>query len=405
MKNYVIVTGSCGYIGKHIAISLIAQGYNLIAVDYDVTDKSTKVLNEFKKAYNSPSDIVAIPCKLYSRSNTLKCIKQIQDMKCRIVAICHCAGRFDTIGGTFYEPLRDMFSGNIISLEHALLMAAKLRPDKFVFPNDLCSLDVENWSYYGLSKRICKNMMNNESLFNNETKFINIYFGMMIGFLPFVTKYDALDLNRELRRVQTLTEKNMPVIQTYTNKAMRDWVYPVSPFDVIGAFMYAITFDCRNDIDICIGVMNEENQLEPFNIYRLAGKILADCPVRDVVYVYRPWHEWIEKCDHDKENDQRAMEKLCYLIQQDFAKPKFKFTAFENLSEITISCVPPKLLKLPENIELSEESKAKLQDFYNRIEELLKNRTDTHGMLNLLKELYTVHPLTEKNCFCDTVHR
>ena len=95
MKNYVIVTGSCGYIGKHIAISLIAQGYNLIAVDYDVTDKSTKVLNEFKKAYNSPSDIVAIPCKLYSRSNTLKCIKQIQDMKCRIVAICHCAGHFD----------------------------------------------------------------------------------------------------------------------------------------------------------------------------------------------------------------------------------------------------------------------------------------------------------------------
>ena len=163
--------------------------------------------------------------------------------------------------------------------------------------------------------------------------------------------------------------------------------------------MYAITFDCRNDIDICIGVMNEENQLEPFNIYRLAGKILADCPVRDVVYVYRPWHE------HNEESDQRAMEKLCYLIQQDFAKPKFKFTAFENLSEITISCVPPKLLKLPENTELPEDSKAKLQDFYSRIEDLLKYRTDTHGMLNLLKELYTVHPLTEKNCFCDTVHR
>ena len=163
--------------------------------------------------------------------------------------------------------------------------------------------------------------------------------------------------------------------------------------------MYAITFDCRNDIDICIGVMNEENQLEPFNIYRLAGKILADCPVRDVVYVYRPWHE------HDEESDQRAMEKLCYLIQQDLAKPKFKFTAFENLSEITISCVPPKLLRLPENAELSEDNKEKLQDFYNRIEDLLKNRTDSHGMLNLLKELYTAHPLTEKNCFCDTVHR
>lgn len=368
MRNYIIVTGVLGYIGLHIASAIIAQGYNLIGID--VKDNSADILNNLRKIYDSPSDTVFIKCNLESRSNTLGCLKIIRDMKCRITGICHCAGAFDKTGQQNHDELKNRFGQNIITLENTLLIASKTRPDKFVFPDALCSLDMENWSYLGVSKKLCKSRICEESLFNCDTKFVSIYIGMMYGTLPFVPVVRGRTLENEIDRVKNLTAVNVPVICGYANKAMREWVYPVSPYDVIGAFMYALTFDSRNDIDLTVGVVNEDNRLEPFNLFRFIDSMLEGYPARECLYM---------TCNG------QMLGKTSYLAKKVSGKPSFQHGVCEDQSEMYLSCVPPKMLDVPPKAVVPADMRC--LNFYADLETLLQERNSKNGMINLLKAI------------------
>ena len=352
MKNYILITGALGFLGSQVLIACIAQGFNVIATDlasgYEAENE--KDFQLIKDIYESPSDVIYMTCDLCSRSMTDKMIGEIQKRKLHVTAICHFAGSRDLLGGVSHEDLSKMLSLNVITTANALRIAERLRPERFVFPDSVYSMILnERWTYFGMSKKLCRDMINRESLFNNETKFISIIAGDVIGWLPYFAKINYLSrlLADQIFCICCETDGWYPFI----SPAWREGICPVSCYEYIGCVIYALTFSrCFKDTDFYCG--NTEGYAAKFY------------PARDFLLLMTDYDEIVDDATKDIQHEQR-----CSLLLN---SPKKEF----------IESIPEKLLKRPAKILCKEPDKetVRIHDmWFETLRDMLTHAPERNG--------------------------
>ncbi len=355
MKNYILITGALGFLGSQVLIACIAQGFNVIATDlesgYDA--ENAQQFELIKDIYESPSDVIYMPCDLCSRSMTDKMIGEIQKRKLHVTAICHFAGSRDLLGDVSHEELSKMLSLNVIATANALRIAERLRPERFVFPDSVYSQILnDRWTYFGMSKKICRDMINRESLFNNETKFISIIAGDVIGWLPYFGQTHSPSSLAEQIFIACCETDGWHPFMINKSPAWREGICPVSCYEYIGCVMYALTFSrCFKDTDFYCGDTK--------------GYAASFYPARDFLLLMTDYDEIVNDATKDIRSEQK-----CSLMIANAMKKEF------------IESIPEKLLKRPEKILSREPDKetVKIHDmWFETLRDMLKHAPERNG--------------------------
>ena len=356
MKNYILITGALGFLGSQVLIACIAQGFNVIATDLEsgYNAENKKQFELIKDIYESPSDVIYMTCDLCSRSMTDKMIGEIQKRKLHVTAICHFAGSRDLLGDVSHEELCKMLSLNVITTANALRIAERLRPERFVFPDSVYSQILnDRWTYFGMSKKLCRDMINRESLFNNETKFISIITGDVIGWLPYFAKINYLTrlLTDQIFCVCCTTDGWYPFIIN-KSPAWREGICPVSCYEYIGCVIYALTFSrCFKDTDFYCGDTR--------------GFVARFYPARDFLLLMTDYDEIVDDATKDIKSEQ-----TCWLAMPNALRKEF------------IESIPEKLLKRPAKILCREPDKetVKIHDmWFETLRDMLKHAPERNG--------------------------
>lgn len=356
MKNYILITGALGFLGSQVLIACIAQGFNVIATDLEsgYEAENEKDFKLIKDIYESPSDVIYMTCDLCSRSMTDKMIGEIQKRKLHVTAICHFAGSRDLLGDASHEELCKMLSLNVITTANALRIAERLRPERFVFPDSVYSMILnDRWTYFGMSKKLCRDMINRESLFNNETKFISIIAGDVIGWLPYFAKINYLTrlLADQIFCVCCETDGWYPFMIN-KSPAWREGICPVSCYEYIGCVIYALTFSrCFKDTDFYCG--NTEGYAAKFY------------PARDFLLLMTDYDEIVDDATKDMISEQK-----CFLAMPNAMRKEF------------IESIPEKLLKRPAKILCKEKDKetVRIHDmWFETLRDMLKHAPERNG--------------------------
>ena len=355
MKNYILITGALGFLGSQVLIACIAQGFNVIATDlesgYDA--ETTKQFELIKDIYESPSDVIYMSCDLCSRSMTDKMIGEIQKRKLHVTAICHFAGSRDLLGDVSHEDLSKMLSLNVITTANALRIAERLRPERFVFPDSVYSQILnDRWTYFGMSKKLCRDMINRESLFNNETKFISIIAGDVIGWLPYFGQTHYPSSIAEQIFISCCETDGWHPFMINKSPAWREGICPVSCYEYIGYVMYALTFSrCFKDTDFYCG-----------DTQGWAAKFY---PARDFLLLMTDYDEIVDDATKDIKSEQ-----TCSLVIANAMRKEF------------IESIPEKLLKRPAKILCKEpdEETVKIHDtWFETLRDMLTHAPERNG--------------------------
>lgn len=372
MKNFILITGGEGYLGLHITVALIAQGYNLVVMRNSCCSNTQNTLEYYKHIYNSNSEIKIIGCDLCSRSSTEQFIETVRNAKINIIAICHFAGMSDPSGYVCNSRLNTLLSTNVVLTSNALLIANKLRPDKFIFPNSFSSLLLQDcWSYFGLSKHLCDELIISESLFNNDTSFISIYLGTVIGEIPFLLNHVMHTSEQGL--INVLLTGDTSGIKPNLSPAMRHNIFPVSVIEFIGCVMYAITFDNNNDQDLYCCVAGKRNEPDICSVTRLYSEICSG------------YLDSLDLLDLEQ-----YLEKICKIDSKE--KQTCDILIVEDMMDMFANCIPPKLLAVPPNAptKFIAQTGNRYSCFYERINALLAEKRDMNNELQIIKEFLTV---------------
>jgi hypothetical protein len=363
MKNYILITGALGMLGSQVLIACIAQGFNVIATDSVIDEADDKAYGDLiKDVYDSPSDVIYMTCDLCSRSMTDRMIDEIQKRKLNVTAICHFAGSRDLLGDARHEELNMMLSLNVITLANALRLAERLRPERFVFPDSVYSMMLnDRWTYFGLSKKICRDMINRESLFNNETKFISIIAGDVIGRLPYFARVHCPESVTDQILTACCEHDGWYQFMTSKSPAWREGICPVSCYEYIGCVIYALTFSrCFKDTDFYCG-----------DTRGFAAKFV---PARDFLLLMTDYDEIVDDATKDM-----ISEPKCSLMTANALRKEF------------IESIPEKLLKRPAKILCKEKNEeiVWIHDlWFETLRDMLKNAPERNGdawMILLLK--------------------
>jgi hypothetical protein len=350
-------------LGSQVLIACVAQGFNVIATDSVIDEADDKAYGDLiKDIYESPSDVICMACDLCSRSMTDRMIDEIQKRKLNVTAICHFAGSRDLLGDARHEELNMMLSLNVITLANALRLAERLRPERFVFPDSVYSMMLnDRWTYFGLSKKICRDMINRESLFNNETKFISIIAGDVIGWLPYFARVHCPESVTDQILTTCCEHDGWYQFMTSKSPAWREGICPVSCYEYIGCVMYALTFArCFKDTDFYCG--------------ETRGFAAKFVPARDFLLLMTDYDEIVDDATKDM-----ISEPKCSLMTANAMKKEF------------IANIPEKLLKRPAKILCKEKNKeiVWIHDlWFETLRDMLKNAPERDGdawMILLLK--------------------
>ena len=114
-NNKVLITGSSGFIGSHVADALEEEGYQVVLFDMTPSNYKTESQGEFIGDILSPDDIEAAMegCD----------------------AVYHCAAQAD-IGASSDMPTRTI-TANIIGTQNVLEVARKHRVNRFMFASTI----------------------------------------------------------------------------------------------------------------------------------------------------------------------------------------------------------------------------------------------------------------------------
>ena len=355
MKNYILITGALGFLGSQVLIACIAQGFNVIATDlesgYEAENK--KDFKLIKDIYESPSDVIYMTCDLCSRSMTDKMIEEIQKRKLNVAAICHFAGSRDLLGDASHEELCKMLSLNVITTANALRIAERLRPERFIFPDSVYSMILnDRWTYFGMSKKLCRDMINRESLFNNETKFISIIAGDVIGWLPYFGQAHYPSSLAEQIFIACCETDGWHPFLINKSPAWREGICPVSCYEYIGCVIYALTFSrCFKDTDFYCG-----------DTRKFAARFY---PARDFLLLMTDYDEIVDDATKDIISEQK-----CFLVIANALRKEF------------IESIPEKLLKRPAKILCKEpdEETVRIHDtWFETLRDMLKQVSERTG--------------------------
>ena len=135
-QNKVLVTGSSGFIGSHVADVLEEQGFSVVLFDSAPSKYKTKTQEEFIGDILKPGDIE----------------KAMEDCH----AVYHFAAQAD-IGASSDMPT-ETITTNIIGTQNVLEVARKHRVNRFMFSSTIYVYS-ELGSFYRVSKQACEKIV------------------------------------------------------------------------------------------------------------------------------------------------------------------------------------------------------------------------------------------------------
>lgn len=252
MKNAVLVTGSSGYIGGNLCEMLYQCGYNIIAVD--------------KKEFVRPKEWQNIPhshdnqwksfkVDLTLRSEVESFISTLQHNGVTVSFIINLAGE-TSIPNSLVDPVYTVGTNLLITC-NVMLMVSKLNPQRFINANS-CTYrcDDQDWNAYSWSKFAGRKIIQSSTLFS-ESVFIDMIITNPIGSLPYYThqKQQGLEYNI-LQSIKTGCGLGISTEQD----GIRDETYKrcfISIYELLGAFMYAMTYNITTDTKVYCGVVHQ----------------------------------------------------------------------------------------------------------------------------------------------------
>ena len=196
MKNKIIVTGGCGYIGSHTVIELIENNYTVIILD-DLSNSTEETLHRIEKITNVKPSFINIDLK--DELKTKKVFKEHKDAKAVINFAAHKA-----VGESVKKPLM-YYKNNLYSLINTLTALTENTINGFIFSSSATvygtpkSLPITEqsktqrpFSPYGNTKKIAEEII--DDLIKSETNLsaislryfnpIGVHESGLIGELP-----------------------------------------------------------------------------------------------------------------------------------------------------------------------------------------------------------------------------
>ena len=173
MKNKIIVTGGCGYIGSHTVIELINEGFEVVIID-DLSNSSEKVIERIEKITNVKPNFVNLDLKDEAKTNLI--FKKHKDA----IAVINFAA-YKAVNESVKKPLM-YYKNNLYTLINVLNAQIENNIKGFVFsssatvygnPDALPITEVNKikrpFSSYGNTKKIAEEIL--EDLLNSQLNF------------------------------------------------------------------------------------------------------------------------------------------------------------------------------------------------------------------------------------------
>lgn len=184
----ILLTGGAGYIGSHIAVSLVDSGFEPIVVD----DFS----NSYPSVIPAIESIVQKSIKFYEADcGDVNSLRNIIEKEDGIDGIIHLAA-FKAVGESVEFPLK-YYKNNLGSMMAALEIIKELQVPNFVFsssctvyghPENQPVTENTPWqpafSPYGYTKQVCERMMSDFQKANREVKQVSLRYFNPIGAHP-----------------------------------------------------------------------------------------------------------------------------------------------------------------------------------------------------------------------------
>jgi UDP-glucose 4-epimerase len=330
MKNKIIVTGGCGYIGSHTVIELIENNYEVIILD-DLSNSTEETLHRIEKITSVKPSFINIDLK--NEAETKNVFSLHKDAKAVINFAAHKA-----VGESVQKPLM-YYKNNLYSLLNTLSAQIENGINGFIFSSsatvygtpEILPITEENetqrpFSPYGNTKKVAEEIL--DDLIKSTTEFSAIslrYFNPigahesgLIGELP-----SGIPNNLMPYITQTavgVREKLMVYGNDYPTKdgtPIRDYIHVV---DLAKAHVLAVERIIKKE---------QEKAFETFNLGTGNG-----FSVLDVINSF----EDVTKIKLNYEITERRPGDVPLLFAAtDLAKEKLGWTADKSLDEIICS--------------------------------------------------------------------
>ena len=330
MKNKIIVTGGCGYIGSHTVIELIETNFEVVIID-DLSNSNKTTLERIKKITGIAPTFINLDLK-HSEA-TQAAFKTHSDAK----AVIHFAAH-KAVGESVQDPLK-YYQNNFYSLINTLIAQKEHNISNFIFSSSATVYGTPNTlpvtensqtqrptSAYGNTKKIAEEIL--DDYVKSSTNFSAIslrYFnpigahasglvgetpnGIPNNLMPYITQTAA-----------GIREKLMVFGDDYNTKdgtAIRDYIHVV---DLAKAHVIAVKR------------LLDQKQDTPFEVFNLGTGL--GYTVLDVIKSF-------EKVANLKLNyeitDRRQGDIAALFAATDLAKEKLGWVAEKNLDEMISS--------------------------------------------------------------------
>ena len=194
MKNKrVLVTGSSGFIGSHVADALEGHGFNVALFDIVPSKYKTNTQEEIIGNILNPDDVT----------------KAVKDCD----AIYHFAAQAD-ISSSSNDPTKTIYN-NIIGTQNVLEIARKYKVGRFIFGSTIYVYS-ELGSFYRVSKQACEKIIEEyEKEFN--LNYTILRFGSLYG--PRANEFNGI------RDFLTQALKNKKVVRRGDGEEIREYIH------------------------------------------------------------------------------------------------------------------------------------------------------------------------------------
>ena len=185
MKQKILVTGGCGYIGSHTVVELIENNFDVLIID-DFSNSNKETIENIHKITGVKPTFY--DCDLKEIHTVRKILKENKD----IAATIHFAA-YKAVGESVAKPLL-YYQNNLVSLLNILSTQLEISTTNFIFSSSATvygnpktlPITEENetqrpFSPYGNSKKIAEEILEDLSKANKDCNLISLRYFNPIG--------------------------------------------------------------------------------------------------------------------------------------------------------------------------------------------------------------------------------
>jgi UDP-glucose 4-epimerase len=185
MKQKILVTGGCGYIGSHTVVELIENNFEVLIID-DLSNSNKETISNIQKITGVKPTFYA--CDLKEIHTVRNILKENKDIKATI----HFAA-YKAVGESVAKPLL-YYQNNLVSLINILISQLEIGVNNFIFSSSATvygnpktlPITEENktqrpFSPYGNTKKIAEEILEDLSKANKDCNLISLRYFNPIG--------------------------------------------------------------------------------------------------------------------------------------------------------------------------------------------------------------------------------